>query len=339
MKIAVVGAGGIGGYFGGRLAAAGHDVWFVARGAHLQALRRDGLRIESPDGDLTVTPVRATDDTREIGPVDVVLLCVKTWQLEPAVEALKPLIGTGVGTGTAVVTLQNGVEAPERVAAAVGREAVLPGIAKIIARVSGPGRIQHVGGLGSLTFGEWDNRVGERARERSGERAGDRVERLREALAGASVTAVVAEDVWTELWAKFLFVVPLGSLGAVADVPFGVLRSRPGTRRLLADGMREIERVARAAGIPLPDGIVASTLDFVDAQPAQGTTSLQRDVLAGLPSELDAWTGSAVRLGARYGIATPVHDVLYEVLRLREEQARREHGTGDLPASGGAGTR
>ncbi|MGW7254685.1 2-dehydropantoate 2-reductase [Streptomyces sp. NPDC054834] len=327
MKIAVVGTGGIGGYFGGRLAAAGHDVWFVARGAHLQALRRDGLRIESPDGDLTVTPVRATDDTREVGPADVVLLCVKTWQLEPAVEALKPLIGTG----TAVVTLQNGVEAPEQVAAAVGRETVLPGIAKIIARLSGPGRIQHVGGQGSLTFGEWDNLAGDRA--------GDRVERLREALAEASVTAVVAEDVWTELWAKFLFVVPLGSLGAVADAPFGVLRSRPGTRRLLADGMREIERVARAAGVRLPDGIVASTLDFIDVQPAQGTSSLQRDLLAGLPSELDAWTGAAVRLGARYGIATPVHDVLYEVLRLREEQARREHGVDDLPAGGDAGTR
>lgn len=306
-KVAVVGAGGVGGFFGGRLAAAGHDVRFVARGAHLEALRREGLGVESPDGDFTVRPVRATDDPDEIGTADFVLLTVKTWQLEDALRSLTPLVGPDTG----VVTLQNGVEAPDRVAEVVGREAVLPGVAKIIARVSGPGRIQHVGGEGSVTFGEWDNRDS------------DRVRRLRAALADASVKSPVAGDVWAELWAKFLFVVPFGSLGAVTDSGFGVLRSRAGTRALLTDGMREIERLAEAAGVKLPEGVVAATLDFIDAQPDRGTSSLQRDILAGLPSELEDWTGSVVRLATRYGIPAPVHGVLYEVLRLREEQRQR----------------
>ncbi|NEB00240.1 2-dehydropantoate 2-reductase [Streptomyces sp. SID13726] len=308
MKTAVIGTGGIGGYFGGRLAAAGHDVRFVARGGHLEALRREGLTVEGPDGGFTLPSVRATDDTHGIGTADFVLLAVKTWQLEPALRLAKPLVGPDTG----IVTLQNGVEAPERVAEVFGREAVLPGVAKIIARLSGPGRVQHVGGEGSLTLGEWDGRDSERVR------------RLRAALTGASVKAPVTADVRAELWAKFLFVVPFGSLGAVTDSPFGVLRSRAGTRALLTDGMREIERLAAAAGVRLPEGVVASTLDFIDAQPAHGTSSLQRDILAGLPSELEDWTGSVVRLGTRHDVPTPVHRVLYEVLRLREERGEQQ---------------
>ncbi|MEV7280604.1 2-dehydropantoate 2-reductase [Streptomyces sp. NPDC093111] len=317
MKVAVVGAGGIGGYFGGRLAAAGHDVRFVARGRHLEALRRDGLTVEGPagpagseggaDGGFSVpaSALRATDDVAGIGPVDYVLLGVKTWQLPAALPLLKPLVEDGTG----VLTTQNGVEAPAEVAEAVGRDAVLPGSAKIITYLSGPGRIRHVGGLGSLTFGEWDDRPS------------DRVETLRRALDEAGVTAVVPRDIWAELWAKFLFVAPFGGLGSVTDAPIGALRSRPGTRRLLADAMTEIQRVARAAGTVLPDDVVTTTLDFVDRQPAEGTSSLQRDIAAGLPSELEAWTGAVVRLGGSHGVATPVNGFLYQVLGLREARA------------------
>ncbi|MEU2063709.1 2-dehydropantoate 2-reductase [Streptomyces sp. NPDC013455] len=305
MKAAVVGAGGLGGYFGSRLVAAGHDVRFVARGAHLEALRKDGLTVRDPDGTVSVTPVDATGDTREAGPCDLVLLAVKTWQLGPAIEALPPLLGPD----TAVVTLQNGVEAPEQVAGAVGRAAVLPGVAKVIAQLDGPGRIRHVGGAGSLVVGEWDGTGTERVR------------RLRAALEDAAVPSPAVTDIWAELWAKFLFVVPFGSLGAAADGGFGELRSRAGTRRLLADAMREVERLAHAAGVALPADIVDTTLDFVDRQPAAGTSSLQRDLLAGTPSELDAWTGSVVRLGARHGVPTPIHSLLYEVLGVREDRA------------------
>ncbi|UUN27855.1 2-dehydropantoate 2-reductase [Streptomyces sp. FIT100] len=301
MRIAVIGTGGVGGYFGGRLAAAGHDVTFVARGAHLDALRHDGLTVESAAGDFAVAPVRATDDIAGIGEVDHVLLCVKTWQLAPAIAALPPLLGDG----TAVVTLQNGVEAPHEVAGAVGREAVLPGTAKIIAQLDGPGRVRHTGGPGLLSFAEWDNRPT------------DRVERLRTALDGAGVAAVVSEDIWAELWTKFLFVVPPGGLGAVTDAPFGALRSRPGTRRLLVEAMTEIRQVAQALDIKLPDDVVPASMAFLDQQPAAGTTSLHRDLAAGNPSELEAWTGAVVRLGERTGTPVPVNRVLHEVLSLR----------------------
>jgi 2-dehydropantoate 2-reductase len=305
MKIAVIGTGGIGGYFGGRLAAGGYDVNFVARGAHLEALQYEGLTVASVAGGFSVSPVQATDDTRDIGKVDFALLCVKTWQLAPAISAVAPLIGDD----TAVLTLQNGVEAPNEVAEAVGRDAVLPGIAKIFANLDEPGRVHHIGGPASLTFAEWDNR------------ATERVDRLRAALSESGVTVVVPEDIWVDLWAKFLFVVPLGGLGAVTDAPVGVLRSRPGTRQMLVDGMTEIQRVAQAMDIPLADNVVQTAITFVDQQPATGISSLQRDILSGNPSELEAWTGAVVRFGARTGTATPVNSFLYEVLSLREAQA------------------
>ncbi|GGQ87592.1 2-dehydropantoate 2-reductase [Couchioplanes azureus] len=302
MKFAVIGAGGLGGYLGGRLARAGHDVTLLARGAHLAALRGAGLTTIGVDGTATVTPVRATGDPHTVGAVDAVLLAVKTWQLDEALAALPPL----AGPHTAVITVQNGVEAPHRVAEAVGRPAVLPGVAKVIAMLAGPGTVRHVGGPGALDLAEWDNRPTERA------------ERIRAALTGAGIATTPPADIWADLWAKFLFVVPSGGLGAVTDATFGVLRQRPGTRRLLRAAMAEIEALARAHGVALPDDIVARTMAFVDQQPAEGTTSLHRDIRAGRRSELDAWTGAVVRLGARTGTPTPVHDVVHEVLSLRE---------------------
>lgn len=313
MRIAVIGAGGIGGYFGGRLAAAGEDVHFVARGAHLKALRGDGLAIEGPDGDVSVVPVRATDDSAEIGVVDHVLLCVKTWQLESALKAVPPLLGPD----TAVVTVQNGVQAPDQVADAVGRAAVLPGIAKVITLLEAPGRVRHVGGLGLLGFGEWDGRPSERTR------------RLSAALDGAGIKGGLLEDIWAELWTKFLFIVPFGGLGAAADATIGELRTRPGTRRLLTEAMTEIEHIARARNIRLAPDVVPTTLDFVDQQPAAGTSSLQRDLLAGRPSELEALTGAVVRLGAESGVPTPVNSLLHEVLSVREARAGARPEQGD----------
>ena len=303
LKIAVIGAGGVGGYFGGRLAAAGHNVSFVARGEHLATLRRDGLAVTSVAGDFTVAPVRATDDATEIGVVDFVLLAVKTWQLGPAITALKPL----VGGETAVVTTQNGVDAPEQVAEAVGKEAVLPGAAEVIAFLDGPGRIRHRSG-GKLTFAEWDSRPSAR------------VERLRDALLETGLTAVVATDVWAALWGKFLALASVGAIGTLTDAPYGVLRAHAGTWQLIADSMTEIHQVARARGINLPDDVVATNIAFLDKLPADGTTSLQRDIRAGKPSELEAWTGAVVRLGRETGTPTPVNSVLYELASARAQR-------------------
>lgn len=295
-KIAVLGTGGLGGYFGGRLARAGHEVSFVARGEHLAALKRDGLQVASVAGDFAVTPARATDDTSEIGEVDYVLLGVKTWQLPPAIASLKPLLGPD----TAVVTTQNGVEAPQQVADVIGRDAVLPGAVDVIAFLDGPGRIRHLA-AGALTFGEWDGR------------ATPRVATLRDALEESGLTAIVTDDVWAALWQKFLKLASLGALATVLDAPFAALRSRPGTRRLIENVMAEVRQVGLAKGIALGDDAVAEGLAFLDGLPEAGTTSLQRDIRAGRPSELDAWAGAVVRLGAEAGVPTPVNSVLYEL--------------------------
>lgn len=303
IRIAVLGTGGVGGYFGGRLAAAGHEVSFVARGEHLAALQRDGLTVESVAGDFSVAPVRATDDTQEIGEVDYVLLGVKTWQLEPAIASLKPLIGPG----TAVVTTQNGVEAPQQVADVVGKEAVLPGAIEVIAFVDGPGRVRHVGGAGKLTFGEWDNA------------ATPRVSALHDALNGSGLVGVVATDIWAALWQKFLALGSVGALATLANAPYGVLRTRPGTRQLMVDSMTEIQEVAKATGINLPADAIDTTLAFLDSLPEAGTTSLQRDINGGKPSELEAWTGAVVRLGQKTGTPTPLNNILYELASARSQ--------------------
>ena len=300
MKIAIVGAGGVGGYFGARLAAAGQDVSFVARGKHLEALRSDGLVVRSPAGDLELSPVRATADPAELGEADYVLVCVKTWQLPEVITSIAPL----VGDATAIVTVQNGVEAPDQVAAVYGREAVLPGAAEVIAYVDGPGIIRHLGN-GKLNFGEWDNQPT------------PRTERLRDAFVDAGLQATVPDDIWAGLWTKFLSVVPSGGLGTATGAGYGVLRTRPGTRRLLTEATTEIRDVALARGIALAADVVPRTLAWIDQLPADGTTSLQRDLIAGRPSELEAWTGAVVRLGRESGVPTPVNTFLYELAAAR----------------------
>lgn len=306
MRIAIFGTGGAGGYFGGKLAKSGEEVVFIARGEHYRAIRENGLYIDSVEGPFTVAPVRATDDPEQEGSVDVVIVGVKAWQVSDAAHAMRPM----VGPETFVVPLQNGVEAPSQLAAVLGREHVLGGLARVFGFIVGPGRIRHLGGPSQITFGELDN-------HRS-----DRVERLREVLTRAGITADVPPDIHVALWEKFLFIVPLGGVGAVTRVPLGVTRALPETRGMLEQGMREIEAVARALKIPLPDDIVARTMAFVDTLPPDGTISLQRDIAAGRPSELEAWNGAVVRLGREAGVATPLHEFLYHSLLPLEVSSR-----------------
>jgi 2-dehydropantoate 2-reductase len=306
MRIAVVGAGGVGGYFGARLVEAGEDVAFVARGAQLDALRTHGLRIESPHGNAALGPQRATDDAREIGPVDAVLLCVKTWQVAEAVEAIRPLIGRE----TCLVPFQNGVEAADELIGTIGPAPVLGGVAKIVAFMDGPGRIREMGGPTAAAFAELDNRPS------------SRVERLRDAFRRARLDVETPADIHVAIWIKFMFVASGGGVGAVARRPIGVLRRVPGTRRMLESGMAEIAALARARGVRLPDDIVGRTMAFVDTLPAEGTASLQRDIAEGRRSELDWWSGAVVRLGRKAGVATPVHAFIYDSLLPSELDAR-----------------
>ena len=301
-----MGVGGVGGYYGARLAAAGREVVFVTRGAALAALRRDGLRVDSVRGDVWVRDVVATDDPSGEAPVDAVLLAVKTWQVAEACEAARPRLGPG----TVVVPLQNGVDAPSLAARVVGGGRVLPGTVKVFAETVGPGHVQHGSGPGTVTVGEWAG--GPSAR----------LARLGQALDVPGVESEPVDDVWAALWTKFLFVAPLGAVGAVTRAPVGVLRSEPETRALLVRAMREAEAVGRARGVALAPDVVDRMLAFLDAHDPSSTTSLHRDVVAGRPSELEAWPGAVVRLGREVGVPTPVNGALYDVLLPLERRAR-----------------
>jgi len=306
MRIAVFGTGAVGGYFGGRLAQAGEDVVFIARGEHLRAMLMQGLQVDSIKGDFVVKPVHVTDDPAEVGKVDVVLVGVKAWQVLEAAQAMHPL----VGPETFVVPLQNGVEAPSQLAAVLSSQHVLGGLAKIISFIAGPGHIRHLGAEPYVAFGELDNRVSERG------------ERLRQAFVRAGVRVEIPPDIQAALWDKFLFVVSLGGVGAVTRAPIGVMRSVPETRQILEQAMREIFNVARARGITLPQDIIGKTMAFVNSLPPIGTTSLQRDIIEGKPSELDAWNGAVVRLGQEVRVITPLHSFIYHSLLPLELRAR-----------------
>ncbi|MDT8306637.1 MAG: 2-dehydropantoate 2-reductase, partial [Anaerolineae bacterium] len=266
MRIAIFGTGGIGGYFGGRLAEAGEEVGFIARGEHLRALQRDGLRVESIEGDFHLAPVQATDDPAEIGPVDAVLLAVKTWQVPAAAAALRPLIGPD----TVVVPLQNGVEAPDQLSAALGEEHAAAGLCSLITSVAAPGVIRHEGAAPRIAFG------------RRGGAADSRLEALLEAFNRAKgLTADIPEDIEAALWRKFLMITTFSGVGAVTRAPIGVLRSLPQTRAMLEQSLREIYDVALARAVRLTPAAMEAAMAFMDGLPPGAMASMQRDILEG----------------------------------------------------------
>jgi 2-dehydropantoate 2-reductase len=298
LRVGIYGVGGAGGYFGGRLAQAGTEVVWIARGPQLDALRRRGLEVESVHGDFSLGPLRASADPGELGQVDAVILGVKVWQLRDAAYAMVPLLGPD----SCVVPLQNGVEASDDLRSILGDGPPLGGVAKIISELVAPGHIRHLGGPSSLAFGELDDRQS------------DRVERLRAALREAGIVVDVPVSIRAALWEKFLFVASLGGVGAVSRAPFGIIRSVPETRAMLERAMTEIRDLAAARSVALPSDVVQQALALVDQQPAAGTTSLQRDLAAGRRSELEWWSGAVVRLGVESGVPTPVHRFMYQSL-------------------------
>jgi len=308
MRIVVVGAGGIGAYFGGRWAEAGVDVTLLARGAQLEALRAGPLRIASPLGDATV-PVAVAARADEIGPADVVVVATKTWQLPEAAASLGPLLGAD----TVVLGVQNGVEAGDVLASAVGAERVLDGTCRIISYVAAPGTVTHAGVPPILTFGEREGGLSERGR-----RVLATLER------GVSMTVRLSEHVALDLWKKFLFFAPFSAVGAAIRRPAGDWRHLAPPRELFVSGMREVVAVAAQRGVELAPELIDANLEFVDRLPADGTTSLLRDVRDGRRTELEALAGAMCRLGRAAGVPTPVHDHLYALLLPHEIAARQE---------------
>jgi 2-dehydropantoate 2-reductase len=306
MKVAVIGAGAVGGYFGGKLALAGNDVVFIARGKTLEALRTGPLRVASIDGNFEVK-VRATDDPAEVGAIDAVLVAVKAWQVPEAAAAIQKM----AAQNAVVIPFQNGMEAPEQLGAVLGTDRVAGGLCRIVAEAIGPGEIDHYWAEASVAFGElWPLRQRES------------LEQLRAAFAAANVRCEIPSDIATAMWEKFLFIAPWGSLAALTQSPIGTIRSTPSLRTRLVAGLEEVAQIARAEGKDFGAESVARTLAILDRLPADTTSSMQRDIMAGRPSELEAQTGAVVRFGRKTGVATPTHEAIYAELLPLERRAR-----------------
>lgn len=307
MKIAVFGTGGVGGYFGARLAADGHDVAFIARGRHLDAIRRDGLKVASALGDVLVKPARATDDPAAIGPVDVVMLCVKLWDLDEAAQACRPL----VAGGGYVIPFQNGVDAIQRAGAALGAGKVVGGVAAIASIIDAPGVIRHTGTMAKILFGEAD-----------GLRS-PRVEQFLAACKKAGIDADVPASIAVAQWRKMALLAPASGWTSLTRQPMGVIRSDPAIRAGLRNAIAEVVAVGRAGGVALDPSAVDETLAMIDGLPAEMKTSMQQDLERGNRLEAPWLSGAVSRLGRAAGVPTPTHDTIYAGLRPYVDGAKR----------------
>jgi 2-dehydropantoate 2-reductase len=299
MRVAVIGTGGIGGPYGASLAKAGADVTFVARGAHLAAMRENGLRIEGDRGETHIRPAQATDDIASIGTVDVILFCVKLWDVEPAAEQLRAIIGPQ----TAVIPLQNGIDAAERLIRILGSEAVMGGMAFVTGTIVAPGVIRQTGSYQRMTFGELDGRISERG------------QRVRDLCEAAGFEGVLSSDIMVPVWEKFILLVPLSGLNALTRLPLGEWRRDPDLLALYEAALRETVAVGLAEGVRLPPDSIDETLAMMRSMPAHHTTSMGNDLLRGNRLELPWFAGKVVELGRRHGIPTPVNGFIYAALK------------------------
>lgn len=297
MKIAVMGAGAIGGYFGGRLART-NDVTLIARGAHLAAMQAKGLQIRSPLGDFTVNPIQATDHLADVGPVDVVLFTVKLYDTEAAAQKIKPL----VAPETMVVSFQNGVDAREMLSAAIGGEHVLGGVVLCPASVPEPGVISHNGVIAKLIFGEFDSPTSPRA------------EALRAILDASGIESEVVDDIDVRLWSKLALIASMSAINCLMRLPVGAAFNDHDGRLLLKDAIREVVAVAAARGVMLPHDIIERHMAFLKAIPNAKASMLQ-DLERGKPIEIHYLSGTVARLGAEVGIQTPIHRTAFVALK------------------------
>jgi 2-dehydropantoate 2-reductase len=297
VKIAIFGSGGVGGYFGARLAASGEDVTFLARGAHLKAMQESGLRVESPNGNLELPKVQATDRPQAIGPVDVVLFTVKLYDVDSSAATLHPLIGPD----TVVITLQNGVEAMDMVGKHVGAGHVAGGAAYIVVVIDKPGHLRHTTAH-SLVFGERDGR------------RSDRLVAFEEACTSAGFKGKASTDVETDLWVKFVRLSTWSGMTTVTRSPMGVVREDPALFKMMMDAIEEAIAVGKARGITFPPDIIDSTVGMIKGFPPNSKSSMLEDLERGRPLELPWLSGAVARLGREAGVATPTHQFITTVL-------------------------
>ena len=302
MRIGVMGAGSIGGYFGGMLSRGGHQVTLVARGTHLQAIQQDGLQIIRDDEQFTLrcpADVRATDDPIKAGPVELLLLTVKTYHNQQVVPAMLPM----VGPHTAVLCLQNGMDSYQAAEQHVGPERVLPGAAYIEAAMPKPGVVTQTGQVVRIVFGELDGSDSQRGSQ------------IRETLEGAGIPALFTGDIQQTLWSKFLFIATMAGVTTLSRQTLAELLPRPEWRQVVLSCMGEIEAVGRATGVTLEQRIVDDTIEYMEANLEQMHASMHADIMARRPLELEALNGAVVRAGRAAGVATPINDVIYAMLK------------------------
>jgi 2-dehydropantoate 2-reductase len=314
MKILIMGTGGVGGYYGGLLAQQGNDVTFIARGAHLSALRTEGLKVRSVHGDFDLPSVNATDDPANVGPVDLILFCVKTYNTDEAAKAL----GSAVGPQTAVMSLQNGIDAAERIGKVIGEEHVIGGVTWLSSAVEAPGIILQISQFRRIVLGELNGRLSER------------IQSIYEVLKNTGITVEIAENIWKVLWTKLVFISAVSGVGSLTRLPMGDYRSIPETRSLLTRIMQEVESLARAQGVDLDENVVQNWLDFIDNAAPTIKPSMQLDVEMGHRTEIESMIGVVGRKGRELGVPTPVSDFVYASLLPIELKARNER----LPSPG-----
>jgi 2-dehydropantoate 2-reductase len=299
MRIAVIGAGGVGGGFGAALAQAGGDVTFVARGAHLAAMREHGLRVEGDRGETLIQPVQATDDPASVGPVDIVLFCVKLWDVESAGEQIKPLIGPDTG----VIPLQNGIDAGDRLIPILGAAHVMAGTVAISATIAKPGVIRQTGTFMSMAFGERDGRMSPRA------------EAFRALCEKAGFDVMLSDNIAVPIWQKFILLTAMSGGTAVTRLPIGKLRDDPDVFSLFESVMRETEAVGRAEGVPLPARVVERQIATIKGLPPGGMASMAVDLMRGNRLEVLWLAGKIVELGRKHDIPTPSNAAIFAALK------------------------
>lgn len=300
MKIAVMGTGGVGGYFGARLAASGEEVHFIARGAHLEAIRSKGLQVYSANGDVLVKPARATGDPTTVGPVDLVMVAVKLWSTEDALRDAKPL----VGPNTAVVSFQNGVVATDAIARMYGKERTLGGVAQIAAVIEQPGVIRHTGTMANLIVGELDKKPSARV----------------QAFVGAATKAAIqikaADDIQKAIWEKYVFLVAASGMTSLTRLPLGPIREDPDTRALMGQVMSEVVALGRAKGVQLDADLVERLLQRLDGLPREMVASMLGDLERGNRLELPWLSGGVVTMGRELNVSTPANQFIATALKL-----------------------
>jgi 2-dehydropantoate 2-reductase len=308
MKILVMGTGGVGGYYGGLLAKEGNDVTFISRGAHLYAIRHEGLKVKSIHGDFSISPANATDNPANVGPVDLILFSVKTYHTDEAAQAIQ----AAVGPQTTVISLQNGIDAAERIGKVVGMDHLLGGATWLSSAVETPGVIRQASQFRRIVFGELDGRHSER------------IQSIYEVLKNTGSTVEISDDILKILWTKFVFISSASSLGSLTRLPMAEYRDIPETRALITSLMREVEALARAQGIMLDEDVVEGALAFMDGAAPHIKASMQLDVDSGRRTELESMIGVIGRKGREFGVPTPVADFIYASLLPIELKARKE---------------